>query len=67
MDKYLPANAGDMGLMPAPGRFHMPWSNSACAPQQEMRSPCTATEQPPLAATRESPRAATKTQHKQEK
>ena len=23
----LPANARDMGLLPAPGRFHMPWNN----------------------------------------
>ena len=25
--KNLPANAGDMGLSPGPGRSHMPWSN----------------------------------------
>ena len=25
--KNLPANAGDMGLIPGPGRSHMPWSN----------------------------------------
>ena len=24
-DKNPPANAGDMGLIPGPGRFHMPW------------------------------------------
>ena len=30
--KNLPANAGDMGLIPDPGRFHMPWSNRAHAP-----------------------------------
>ena len=23
----LPANAGDMGSSPGPGRSHMPWSN----------------------------------------
>ena len=23
--KSLSANAGDMGLIPGPGRFHMPW------------------------------------------
>ena len=23
----LPANAGDTGLSPGPGRAHMPWSN----------------------------------------
>ena len=25
--KSLPANAGDMGLIPGPGRTHMLWSN----------------------------------------
>ena len=25
--KSLPANAGDTGLIPGPGRFHMPWNN----------------------------------------
>ena len=25
--KNLPANAGDTGSSPGPGRFHMPWSN----------------------------------------
>ena len=25
--KNLPANAGDTGSLPAPGRFHMLWSN----------------------------------------
>ena len=27
VDKNLPANAGDMGSIPGPGRFHMPQSN----------------------------------------
>ena len=27
VDKNLPANAGDMSLIPAPGRFHVLWSN----------------------------------------
>ena len=27
VDKNSPANAGDMGSIPSPGRFHMPWSN----------------------------------------
>ena len=27
MDRNLPANAGDMGLIPGLGRFHMPRSN----------------------------------------
>ena len=31
--KKLPANAGDMGSIPVPGRSHMPWSNKARAPQ----------------------------------
>ena len=25
--RNLPANAGDTGLIPVPGRSHMPWSN----------------------------------------
>ena len=31
--KNPPANAGDTGSSPGPGRPHMPRSNSACAPQ----------------------------------
>ena len=31
--KNLPANAGDVGLIPGPGRFHMSWSNKAHVPQ----------------------------------
>ena len=31
--KNPPANAGDMGLIPGPGRSHMPRSNEACVPQ----------------------------------
>ena len=70
-----PANTGDTGSIPSPGRSHMPWSNWAHGPQllslcfaageaTAVRSPCTATrEQPPLATARESPLAATKTQH----
>ena len=27
VDKNLPASAGGRGLIPGPGRFHMPWSN----------------------------------------
>ena len=26
-DRNPPANAGDMGLIPGPGIFHMPWGN----------------------------------------
>ena len=28
-----PANAGDMGSIPGPGRSHMPWGNWAHGPQ----------------------------------
>jgi len=31
--KNLPANAGDTGSIPGPGKFHMPWGNKAHAPQ----------------------------------
>ena len=31
--KNLSAKAGDMGSIPGPGRFHMPWVNWACVPQ----------------------------------
>ena len=31
--KNLPANAGDTGSSPGPGRSHMPWSNKARVPQ----------------------------------
>ena len=31
--KNLPANAGDRGSSPGPGKSHMPQSNKACAPQ----------------------------------
>ena len=31
--KNLPANAGDMGSIPGPGRSHMTRSNYACVPQ----------------------------------
>ena len=33
MVKNPPANAGDTGLSPGPGRSHMLWSNLARAPQ----------------------------------
>ena len=51
--KNLPANAGDTGSSPGPGRSHMPRSNSARAPQllslrsktrePQLLSPCAAT------------------------
>ena len=36
--KNLPANAGDIGLMPDPGRFHMLQSNQAH--ELQFLSPC---------------------------
>ena len=33
MVKNPPANAGDRGLSPGPGRSHMLWSNKARAPR----------------------------------
>ena len=33
VDRNLPANAGDMGSIPGPGRFHMTWSSWAHEPQ----------------------------------
>ena len=51
--KNTPANAGDTGLVPGPGRPHMPRSNKARAPQllnlhsracePQLLSPCAAT------------------------
>jgi len=46
--KNLPANAGDTGLIPDPGRFHMPQSNEAHVPQPlslGFRAQGTATEE----------------------
>ena len=63
-----PANAGDMGSIPGPGRSHMPWSNKARVPQllslcygaqePQLLSPCAATTEArrpesPCSATRE--------------
>ena len=33
VDKNPPPNVGDTGLIPGPGRSHMPLSNSASVPQ----------------------------------
>ena len=51
--KNPPANAGDMGSIPGPGRSHMTWSNWAYAPQllslrsgarePQLLNPCAAT------------------------
>ena len=32
MVKIPPANAGDTGFIPGPGRFHTPWDTSAHMP-----------------------------------
>ena len=42
MDENLPGNTGNMGLIPDPGRFQMPWSNYIQTPQ--LLSPCAATK-----------------------
>ena len=51
MVRNPPANAGDVGLSPGPGRSHMPWSSEAHVPQllslhsralePQLLSPCT--------------------------
>ena len=46
MVKNPPANAGDMGLSPGPGRSHMPRSNQAHAPQ--LLSLCSRAHEPQL-------------------
>ena len=33
VDRILPADAGDTGLIPSPGRFHTLWCSEACIPQ----------------------------------
>ena len=52
-----PANAGDTGSIPGPGRSHMPRSNKAHAPQ--LLSLCSGAREPQLL----SPRAATTEAH----
>ena len=39
--KNLSASAGNMGLIPGPGRFHMAWATKAHVPQ--LLSPCAGT------------------------
>ena len=72
MVENLPANAGDTGSSPGPGRSHMPrskWAREQQLLSLRVWSLCSATrgrdserpahrdeEWPPLAATRESPR-----------
>ena len=66
--KKLPADAGDMGLIPGPGRSHMPWGNYSHVPQ--LLSPSSTTREAITmrstgTATRESPHATMKTQGSQ--
>ena len=56
VDKILPVNRGDTGLIPGVGRFHIPWSNGAYVPQ--LLNPCAATAEAqrpesPLSTTEE--------------
>ena len=44
--KNPPANVGDTGLSPGPGRSHMPWSNKARVPQ--LLSLCSRAHEPQL-------------------
>ena len=48
MDKNLPANAEDMGLIPDPGRFHMLQSYWFCVPQLLSPHATTTEARPPL-------------------
>ena len=50
MVKNPPANAGDTGSSPGPGRSHMPQSNQACAPQ--LLSLCSRAREPQLLSPR---------------
>ena len=43
VDKNLPPNTGNMGLIPGLGRFCMPWDNYTRAPQ--LLSLCAATNE----------------------
>ena len=50
MVKNPPANAGDTGSSPGPGRSHMTWSNEAHAPQ--LLSLCSRAREPQLLGLR---------------
>ena len=50
-DRNLPANAGDTGSIPGPGRFHMPRSNEAHVPQ--LLSPSSKAGEPQLLSPRD--------------
>ena len=49
MDKNLPASAGDLGLIPGPGRSHVPQSNQLHVPQLLSLRAVTAEDQVPRA------------------
>ena len=48
--KNLPANGGDTGSSPGPGRSHTPWSNEAHVPQ--LLSLCSRAREPQLLSSR---------------
>ena len=48
--KNPPANAGDTGSSPGPGRSHMPWSNKASVSQ--LLSLCSGAREPQLLSLR---------------
>ena len=75
--KTLPVNAGDTGLIPEPGRPHMPQSNQAPAsqllslcsrahkPHATTTDPCTPESVHPALCNQRKAHAATNTQHSQ--
>ena len=75
--KTLPVNAGDTGLIPEPGRPHMPRSKQAPAsqllslcsrahkPRVTTTDPCTPESVHPALCNQRQAHAATKTQHSQ--
>ena len=55
VDKNPPANAGDISLIPGPGRSHMPWAtkpmhHNSWARKQQLESSPAARESPSTAA-----------------
>ena len=57
-----PANSGDVGSTPGPGRSHMPWGNWACAPQL-LKPTCSGARKPPTTKAH-APRACAQKQEK---
>ena len=45
--KNPPADAGDTGSIPGPGRSHMPWNNETCGSQLSTLGPVGSEPQPP--------------------